>query len=136
MDSDVAISIIICTYNRCDSLRRPLDSLAALQSPPGLRYELLVVDNNSSDGTRAVVESYRSRLSCPVRYVFEPTPGQSYARNTAIGLALGKILAWTDDDVLVPPNWLMAIQDALSDPQVVCAGGKALPLWEAPPPPW
>jgi glucosyl-dolichyl phosphate glucuronosyltransferase len=136
MDNDVNISIIICTYNRCASLQRTLESLLALRSPPGVRHELLVVDNNSSDGTRAVVESYTSKLSCPVRYVFEPVPGQSHARNTALRLAQGEILAWTDDDVLVAPNWLAAIHTAFSDPLAVCAGGKALPLWEAPPPLW
>jgi glycosyltransferase involved in cell wall biosynthesis len=136
MDNDVNISIIICTYNRCDSLRRTLDSLAALQSPPDVCYELLVVDNNSSDGTRVVVESYTSKFLCPVRYMFEPTPGLSHARNTALRLAHGEILAWTDDDVLVDPDWLAAIHAAFSDSQVACIGGKVLPLWAVPPPPW
>jgi glucosyl-dolichyl phosphate glucuronosyltransferase len=83
-----------------------------------------------------VVESYASKFSCPVRYVFEPTPGLSHARNTALRHARGEILAWTDDDVLVDPDWLVAIYTSFSDRQVTCIGGKVLPLWAVPPPSW
>ena len=67
------ITLIVCTYNNCDSLRRTLESLTRLAVPPGVAWEVVVVDNNSSDNTRQVAEDFLGRL--PLRYVFEAEQG-------------------------------------------------------------
>jgi len=78
---NIAISIIICTYNRSRSLARTLDTMAALYSPGNLKWELIVVDNNSKDDTKAVVERFKRNSGLNIRYVFEEKQGLSFARN-------------------------------------------------------
>jgi glycosyltransferase involved in cell wall biosynthesis len=105
MQSTPAVSIIICTRNRFTDLRNTLDSLAAVRVPNDLPCELLIVDNGSTDATRQVVQS--SHLpSLQVRYLYEPQPGQSRARNLGLAEARGKVIVFTDDDVRPPPDWI------------------------------
>ncbi len=79
------ISVILCTHNRCQSLAKALNSLAALTLPESVEWEVLVVDNNSSDGTREVVQrDFCGRYPGRFRYLFEPQPGKSYALNAGI----------------------------------------------------
>jgi glycosyltransferase involved in cell wall biosynthesis len=98
-------SIIICTRNRSDSLRRTLAAIAGVTIPAGMSAEVIVVDNGSSDDTEAVV--LQARLENPaVKYVVEPEPGQCRARNRGIAEATGDIVIFTDDDVIPVPDWL------------------------------
>src|SRR3990172_12679777 len=83
------VTVLIATYNRAPLLAGALEAVLAQRTPPELRWEFLVVDNNSHDGTRAVVERYARESAVPMRYLFEERQGQSYALNTGLGLALG-----------------------------------------------
>ena len=76
------ITVIVCTFNRSGLLETALESIAASEMPAGIAWEILVADNNSSDGTRAVVEDFIRRHPGRFRYVFEPRPGKSNALNT------------------------------------------------------
>lgn len=104
------LSVIICTRNRADSLLVTLDCLAH-NNRAGMDLEVAVVDNGSTDGTRAVVDSFGDRL--PLRYLFEPTLGtfgKSHALNRAIASGgLGEIVAVIDDDISPQPDWLRGV---------------------------
>jgi len=127
-------SVVIATYNRCDDLRDTLTSLAALR--PDGPWELIVVDNNSTDGTRAVVEAAQPSFPVPLHYVFEREQGRSPALNAGIRLAQGDIIVTTDDDVRVEPDWLNHAAESLQALDCDYVGGKVLPIWGGPRPPW
>lgn len=131
----MSITAIVCTYNRCQSLAKTLDSLAASTLPEAVDWEVLVVDNNSSDRTREVVEDFCTRCN-RFRYVFEPRQGKSHALNTAIRESRGDILAFTDDDVMVESTWLQNLTADLLDGQWAGAGGRTLPASIVTPPRW
>ena len=133
--SPLHLSVVISTYNRADVLPRALDSLLHQDLDPA-RYEVVVVDNNSTDHTRQVVQPFSGKAPS-VRYVFEPRQGVSYGRNTGIATARAPIVAFTDDDVRVSHNWASTILTVLAaHPEVACAGGKVLPNWAGAWPPW
>ncbi|MGB7266749.1 MAG: glycosyltransferase [Terracidiphilus sp.] len=132
----MSITVILCTYNRCKSLRTALDSLAALVMPQSVEWELLVVDNNSKDRTREVVDEFRSYHPGRVRYIFEAQQGLSNARNAGVREARGEILAFVDDDVTVVPRWLHDLTANLYDGQWAGAGGRILPPLDFAPPQW
>lgn len=127
MDS---LAIIICTWNRADSLRATLLSLQEQTVPNGVQPEIIVVDNNSCDGTRAAVENLTAgwRMGT-LRYVFEGRQGKQFALNAGIGASSGSVLAFTDDDILFPAGWLQAICAVFSNPAIELAGGKTLLVW-------
>jgi glucosyl-dolichyl phosphate glucuronosyltransferase len=128
------ISIIICTHNRCQSLQRTLQTCCGLEIPAGLQWELVVVDNDSTDATRKVCESFSGRL---LRYQFEGLKGKSHALNAGAVSGKGELLLFTDDDVDVHAQWVMAMWDAYRRyPDRQYFGGRVLPLWENPPPAW
>jgi glycosyltransferase involved in cell wall biosynthesis len=131
-----AISVVIVTYNRADLLADAIEHVLAQDDPATPAFELIVVDNNSSDATPAVVE--RASLRDPrVRYVRQPQQGVSHARNAGIAAARAPIIAYTDDDVRVSRGWLASIARAFREyPGVSAVGGKVLPLWPAEPPAW
>jgi GT2 family glycosyltransferase len=119
------LSIIVSTYNRCEKLTRALDSIAAATRPSGVEVELVVVDNNSRDATREVVAAFADRSPIPVRYAFEAAQGLSYARNRGIREARGSLIANTDDDCIVDPQWLMEICGEFeASPDVGVVGGR------------
>lgn len=130
------ISVIVCTYNRSESLIKTLDSLVQLWAPPGLSWELIVVDNNSTDDTAEVVRTFAEASSFNVRYVFEMNQGLSYARNAGIRVAGGDIVAFTDDDVSVDPGWLCELQKIFDQFGCVGVGGRIVPVWIGQKPPW
>jgi glucosyl-dolichyl phosphate glucuronosyltransferase len=131
------ISVIICTYNRCQSLAVVLDSIARMDVPPELPWELIVVDNNSKDNTRTVVADFiRASALANVRYIFEPQPGLSYARNRGIEEARGEIIAFTDDDVTVDKAWLQGVQAAFNQFDCAAIAGRVVPVWPGPKPVW
>jgi len=129
------VSVVIPTYNRCQLLAEALKSLFA-QECKGISYELIVVDNNSTDATRDVVGSF-SDCSPPLRYFFEGRQGNSHARNAGIKHARSPIVAFTDDDVRVDPDWIATVKRAFDmHPEIGFAGGKVLPVWTVIPPDW
>jgi GT2 family glycosyltransferase len=130
------VTLLIATYNRAALLDETLDSIRAVRARAGRQWDLIVVDNNSSDGTRAVVERHAKDFPVPLRYLFESRQGRSSALNTGIAAANGDIIAMTDDDVRVETGWLEAACEALEDPSIAYAGGPVVPIWETPPPRW
>jgi glycosyltransferase involved in cell wall biosynthesis len=129
------VSVVVPTHNRARLLARTLESLLD-QRAGSIRYEILVVDNNSTDHTRAVVEGF-SRRTPWIRYLFEPRPGVSHARNTGTSAARAPILAFIDDDVEADPTWVASIVRTLDEhPEVDCVGGRIQARWRQPPPRW
>jgi len=127
-------SVVIATYNRCQDLRDTLGSLAALR--PDATWEVIVVDNNSTDTTRVVVEEAAPSFPAPLRYVFEREQGRSPALNAGIRQARGTIVVTTDDDVRVESDWLNRAAEALDTLNCDYVGGKVLPIWGGPRPAW
>ena len=127
----VEISVIICTFNRCESLKDTLDSLLNQEYDNGFEYEVIVVDNNSTDQTKKVIESYKPVFNGRLHYLFEPKQGKPYALNKAIKNAQGEIIAFTDDDCLVYKEWLLQIKKSFNggNPGIGMAGGIITPLW-------
>jgi len=117
-------------------LARALEALLS-QETGGVRYEVIVVDNNSTDNTRATVEAFIGKGHPDLRYVFEPKQGIAHGRNAGIAAARGDKIAFTDDDVEVTPNWIATIKRAFDENRDVdYVGGKILPQWAEPPPKW
>jgi glycosyltransferase involved in cell wall biosynthesis len=127
-------SIIIATYNRARDLTETLASLARLEYAKP--WEVVVVDNNSTDDTRAVVERAQAAFPVPLIYAFEREQGRSAALNHGLRLAQGTIIVTTDDDVRVESDWLRQIEQGLARLNCDYIGGRVVPLWGAPPPRW
>ncbi|HTR22508.1 MAG TPA: glycosyltransferase [Terriglobales bacterium] len=132
----VDITLIVCTYNRCSSLAKTLEIIAASKVPNSIAWEILVVDNNSTDETRSVVAYLGRRFPGRFRYVFEGQQGLSCARNRGIRESTGEILVFTDDDVTAEPDWLWNLTSELRGGEWAGAGGQITPLWSGPPPKW
>ena len=130
----MTFSVVIATFNRSADLAATLASLAGLR--PRGEWEVIVVDNNSTDGTRAVVETAAASFPVPLRYVFEREQGRSPALNAGIRLAAGDVIVTTDDDVRVDPDWLDRAADGLERLHCDYVGGRVLPIWGAAPPAW
>jgi glucosyl-dolichyl phosphate glucuronosyltransferase len=130
------ITAILCTYNRSERLAGALDSLAASIVPENIEWEVLVVDNNSTDQTRKVVEGFSNGFPAHFRYLFEPRQGKSYALNSGIREARGEILAFVDDDVKVEPEWLHNLTSVLHEGEWTGSGGRILPPSGFSPPRW
>jgi lipopolysaccharide transport system ATP-binding protein len=129
------LTVVVCTWNRASLLRQTLEGMTALSIPPGIEWELLVVNNNSTDATEDVIRSFQDRL--PIRGLYEPAPGKSNALNRAVRFATGEYLVFTDDDVLVDPRWLAAYAEAFDRwPDAAVFGGPILPWYEGTPPEW
>ena len=127
------LSVILPTFNRADSLKRALDALLRQTAMPG-SYEVVVVDNNSTDGTATVV----ALINDPrLRLIAESRQGLSFARNAGLAAARGDIVAFTDDDVEVAPDWVETIIASLArHPEVDGLGGRVLPSWQCGRPGW
>lgn len=125
--SSMNVTVILCTHNRCQTLAHALESLAYLNLPQPLKWEVLVVDNNSKDDTKEVVRQFGQRFPGRFRYLLEPQAGKSNALNAGIREARGEILAFTDDDVTVDAAWLQNLTALLYDPKWAGAGGRTLP---------
>lgn len=129
------VTVGICTWNRANLLKQCLDRFTSIKVPVGLDWELVVVNNNCTDTTDEVIESYLGRL--PIRRLFEPKQGKSYACNLAVNEASGEYMLWTDDDVLVDEEWLSAYARAFERwPQAAFFGGPVKPWFEKQPPVW
>jgi glycosyltransferase involved in cell wall biosynthesis len=128
-------SVLICTHNRADLLRSALAAVVPASAPADYCAEVLVVDNNSSDQTRDVVEAAARSSPIAVRYLFERRQGKSYALNLGLAEACGEVIAHTDDDVTPDPGWIDRVVEAFGRHDVTFAFGKVLPRWEVLPPP-
>ena len=133
------ISVIICTYNRRKNLAGVFDRLAQQTGTDDIAWEVVLVDNNSQDGTRAEVERLASGLPITIRYAFEGQQGLNYARNRGIEESIGDYFVYIDDDILVSEGWLIAMYRALKDNDADAAGGRIhlppeleLPVWIKP----
>lgn len=129
------VSVIICTYNRHQSLRETLESLV-LQTADRSVFEVIVVDNHSKDATRETVQEISERGNIHLRYLYEEQQGKAYALETGIREAKGEILAFTDDDVIVDPRWIENIRNAFTGRRIACLGGRIRPLLLCEKPKW
>lgn len=130
-------TILICTYNRATYLAETLDSIAGLETPDGVAWDVLVVDNNSSDETRSVVESRILGYPVVLRYLFEGTQGKSNALNTGMRATPARVIVFTDDDVRVPAGWLeAAVRPLFQRTDLEYTGGPVQPIWGGPRPNW
>jgi glycosyltransferase involved in cell wall biosynthesis len=137
IENAVQATVLIPTYNRATLLDETLTWLAATRVPADFRWEVVVIDNNSADDTRAVVERHALTFPVPLCYLFETQQGRSNALNAGIAAARGTVLAFTDDDVRVAEGWLAAAAGPLlEDFEVAYTGGPVRPIWEVPPPAW
>lgn len=128
------LTLAICTYNRARLLAGALESLAKCERPYE-KWQLLVVDNNSTDETASIVKSYRGRL--PVEYHFEPMQGLSAARNRALAECRSDVVLFTDDDLRFDAGWLEDYARAFeAHPEAGWFGGRIRPLWDNGRPAW
>ena len=114
-------SVVICTYNRVQLLTKALSSICS-QTLDKAHYEIIVVDNNSNDGTREAVDEFCQRFT-NVRYCFEPQQGLSYARNRGWQEARGTYVGYTDDDCKVPEQWLEVAKEIIEEVSPDVFGG-------------
>jgi len=128
------LSVTIPTRNRAQYLSGVLESLTR-QTYPMDRFEVLVVDNGSTDKTQEICSSFADRIP-QLRYLFEGTPGLHAARHLGLKEAKSDLLVYGDDDIEAFPTWLEGIADAFGDERVVLVGGKNLPKFQTEPPAW
>ncbi len=132
----IRLTLAVPTHNRAATLGETLASLAALHLPAGVEAECVVVDNNSTDRTAAVVAHCAARAPFAMRRVFEPRTGSSFARNRAINEAAGDFILFIDDDAVADPEWARAMLEAMERRELDAACGMVLPRWESAPPRW
>jgi len=130
------ITVILCTFNRCESLVKALHSVSSSVLPESVTWEVLVVDNNSTDQTRDAASEFVRRDPRKFRYLFEPRQGKSHALNTGIREAHGAVLAFMDDDVTVEPTWLHNLTAPLIDENFAGVGGRIMPARDFKVPKW
>ena len=117
-------SIIICTYKRSYNLSDCIAHLTRQEGIENLDWEIVIVDNNSTDGTDKVIASLAARSDVNIRSVFESHQGLNHARNAGILASKGKYFAFIDDDILVSPGWLRSIYDSLIETDADAVGGR------------
>lgn len=134
---NLKFSVIISTYNRADSIIRCLESLVK-QNYPKENYEVIILNNNSSDNTEEAVEKFiEENKDTNIRYYFVPRAGQVYARQIGILAACNEILSFTDDDALLMPDWIKEIANVFElNKKAVGVAGKIEILWDETPPEW
>jgi L-malate glycosyltransferase len=128
------LTVLMPTYNGAKTLPAVLDSYCNLNSPDG-GWKLVIVDNGSTDGTKEILASFKSRL--PTTSIFEPRLGKSIALNAGLLHIEGDLVVMTDDDALPNPDWLIQMRLAAdSQPAYSIFGGAIVPHWESPPESW
>ena len=125
--ANLTVSVIVCTRDRAEHLQKTLAAIGRVRVPRGMGAELIVVDNGSRDGTADLVRSCRLPGITAVRWINEPRPGLSNARNAGIAAAAGELLLFTDDDVRPPQDWIEGMCAPLLDGQAhAVAGGVTM----------
>lgn len=122
------VSVIICTYNRCQDLKGVLDSLLK-QIDGYLIYEVIIADNNSSDRTKDILLEYAPRFGGRLKYIFEARQGKSHALNKAVQSAKGNIICLTDDDVVLDEYWVRKTIECFNQHHCDVVGGRVLPVF-------
>ncbi|MEJ2643562.1 MAG: glycosyltransferase [Gammaproteobacteria bacterium] len=130
------ISVIVCTFNRADNLPECVAHLDRQQGLTGVEWEVVIVDNNSTDDTADVVRDLQSGSTTTIRYVFEAEQGLSAARNRGIAEAASPYLCFIDDDIRVEPQWLRAVFDGFAQHSADAVGGRILVQTKTPLPAW
>jgi glycosyltransferase involved in cell wall biosynthesis len=134
---DLRVSLVVCTFNRADILPRCLQAACGQTLLPS-EYEVVVVDNGSTDSTAAIVKSFARRgCGAAIRYLYEPVKGLSHARNAGTRAARAPVVCYIDDDAIADPHLLFETVKVFdSYPDAGCAGGRidlclppALPWW-------
>lgn len=128
------VSIIVPTRNNAPSLALTLRSV--LTQSVRCRYELLVIDNGSTDESRSVAHDALSAYPSKVRYIYEPVPGLLSGRHRGAAEARSELLMFIDDDIDVAPSWLESIVESFEEPSVQIVGGPSLPKFGSVPPNW
>lgn len=121
------ISVVVCTYRGAEYLPETLATLFATAREAHGYCEILLVDNASDDDTAKIIAEAAQRAPVPFVALRETRLGLSHARNCGVAHARGHIIAFTDDDVSVPVNWIPMLEQVFSDRDVTAAGGKILP---------
>ena len=116
------VSVVMCTYNRAELLRTAIASLIGQQVD--FEYEIVLIDNGSTDHTYEVLRSAIESSPIPIRSVIEPKPGVSAARNRSLRESRGKWIASIDDDEVADPNWLQQLLATARTHGVRCVGGR------------
>ncbi|MGB3547693.1 MAG: hormogonium polysaccharide biosynthesis glycosyltransferase HpsE [Saprospiraceae bacterium] len=135
--SSISFSVAVCTYNGADRVGKVLEYLYVQKGTEKFGWEIIVIDNNSSDQTRAVIEHYQSlwRGSVPVKYCFESKQGLAFARQRAVEEARGELIGFLDDDNLPGPDWVAkAFSFAQSRPKAGAYGSYIVGQFETNPP--
>lgn len=130
------LDLLIATHNRGALLRRALASVLAAHVPDGVTRRVVVVDNNSSDDTRAAVAEFEPAFGGALSYLYEPRTGKSHALNTGIAATDGDVVGMIDDDEELDPGWFDEVARALADPTVDYITGPYAPNWAEAPPAW
>lgn len=134
MEKIIKLSVIIPTKNRCYLLKETLDSIVA-QTFNKDNFEVIIVDNGSTDKTKTISFEYTNKLQ--INYIYEPRPGLHEGRHAGLRASLSDILVYADDDIVAFPEWLETIYNLFQkDENIVLVGGKNLPKFESNPPFW
>jgi glycosyltransferase involved in cell wall biosynthesis len=132
----ISFSVVICSYNRKELLRLALDSLRS-QFQPNLNTEIIVVDNNSTDGSLEFLNEYQDEYSnIPIRIIEEKKQGLSYARNRAYKEANFPYIAYMDDDAIATENWLQKVKQVIREQDPDVFGGPIYPYYLTEKPKW
>jgi glycosyltransferase involved in cell wall biosynthesis len=125
MHSELSVSLVICTRNRAASLSECLAHVAHLESVKS--FDVVVVDNGSTDHTHSVVAEFAAQQSATMRYLREERPGLARARNTGWRASAGSIVIFTDDDCYVSPSIIRDYLTVFSEcAETACVGGRVM----------
>lgn len=125
MSDKFALSIVIPTKNRADLLRKALESIERQPADKNV-FEVIVIDNGSTDETKAVVKEYQRKIrNC--RYIYDARPGLHVGRNRGLLESRGDIIGYLDDDVVLFPNWINTVLSAFEDESIMYVGGSVIP---------
>jgi glycosyltransferase involved in cell wall biosynthesis len=132
----MTLDVVVPTYNRETLLARLLDSIRAANQPDGMRIRTIVIDNNSTDGTREVVERASRNWPGTLEYRFEAVQSKSAALNNGLSVVTAEVVGLLDDDEEVARQWFEVVARTFENPRVDFISGPYLPRWGAPQPSW
>jgi len=127
-------SIVICTFNRCNAINNVIKTV--INQNIDILYEILIIDNKSTDKTQEVIHETTEKSTIPIKYIYEGKQGLSFARNKGVQEAIGEIILFIDDDAVAEKNWINSHMSAYTDSRVFCAGGPIKPIWALERPVW
>ena len=130
----IHFSIIIPTKDRALLLEKALSSIVSQHFSPN-DFEVIVVDNGSTDQTKEISQSFQGKIK-NFSLHYQESPGLHVGRNFGAQTAKGEILIFIDDDIRANPHWLEGIQESFHQPEIVLTGGNNSPEYESPPPDW